>query len=172
MTAAACLPRTDQTAIEATLKQRARRLALPQPAPDYGRAMEVLVCRLGAEEFALELRLLQGVFRAHSLTPVPCTPAVVAGLINLRGEVVTVLDLAAALGLVAADRREVLLAETSRVRVGLLVDEALEVRWIAMDGLQRGFAGTDFVRGIDNARTVLLDLEALLTDERFEVAGA
>jgi purine-binding chemotaxis protein CheW len=171
MTVATCLPGADQTLIDATLKQRARRLAVAQLASDYGRAMEVLVCRVGAEEFALELRLLQGVFRAHSLTPVPCTPAFVAGLINLRGEVVTVLDLAAALGLVASDRREVLLAETSRVRVGLLVDEALEVRWIAMDGLHRSFAGSDFVRGIDNARTVLLDLESLLTDERFEVAA-
>jgi purine-binding chemotaxis protein CheW len=132
--------------------------------------MEVLVCRLGSEEYALELRLLHGVFRAAGLTLVPCTPRFVAGLLNLRGEILTVLDLAAALGLEGSDRREVLLVDTERARVGLVVDEVLGVRWIALDALDRALAGSDFTRGIAEARTVLLDLEALLADPRFEFA--
>jgi len=169
LTGVALPPLDDQAAIDARLNDSARRLARVYPADDHGRAIEVLVCRLGAEEFALELRLLNGVFRANKLTLVPCTPAFVAGLLNLRGEIVTVLDLASVLGVIAVDRREVVLVETPRVRVGLLVDEALGVRWIGLDALERALAGTDFVRGIADARTVVLDLEALLVDARFEL---
>jgi chemotaxis signal transduction protein len=73
-----------------------------------------------------------------------------------------------AMGLSGSDHREVLLAETPRVRVGLLVDEVLGVRRIALDSLDRALAGSDSTRGIAEARTVLLDLEALLADRRFE----
>jgi purine-binding chemotaxis protein CheW len=159
----------DQAAVDAVLGARARSLATVVPVEDRARAIEVLVCRLGSEEFAVELRLLNGVFRADGLTKVPCAPPFVAGVLNLRGEIVTVLDLAVVVGLIASDRREVLLAETPHVRVGLLVDEALGVRWIGLDALEAAPNGTDFVRGIADARTTVVDLEVLLTDRRFEL---
>jgi purine-binding chemotaxis protein CheW len=152
----------------ARLSDRARQLAEVPRTRDDSRAIEVLVCRLGSEEYAVELRLLHEVVPASGLTPVPCTPPFVAGLLNLRGEILTVLDLAAALGLTAAGQREVLLVETPRVRVGLLVGEVLGVRMIALESLDRALAGSDFTRGIAEATTVLLDLEALLADGRFE----
>src|ERR1700730_6914674 len=126
------IPVGEQAAIDARLSDRARQLAeVPHPADD-SRTIEVLVCRLGVEEYAMELRLLHGVYPPVGLTPVPCTPPFVAGLLNLRGEILTVLDLAAALGLTDSNQREVLLAETPRVRVGLLVDEVLGGRRIAL----------------------------------------
>jgi purine-binding chemotaxis protein CheW len=159
--------RADQAAIDATLSERARRLAeLPRPADDT-RALEVVVCRLGAEEFAIELRLLRGVVPALGLTPVPCTPPFVAGLLNLRGEILTVLDLAATLDLPGSDGREVLVAETERVRVGLLVGDVLGVRKIGLGSFNPSLAGSTFTRGIADASTVLLDLDALLADGRF-----
>ncbi|MDQ6670918.1 MAG: chemotaxis protein CheW [Chloroflexota bacterium] len=159
----------DQAAIDAGLAGAARRLAeVPRPADD-SRMIEVLVCRLGAEEYALELRLLHGVHAAVGLTPVPCTAPCVAGLLNLRGELLTVLDLAAVLGLPGSQRREVLIADTQQVRVGLLVGEVVGVRRIGLDGLDRALSGSAFTRGIANAGTVLLDLAALLADGRFEL---
>ncbi|HLZ28785.1 MAG TPA: chemotaxis protein CheW [Chloroflexota bacterium] len=229
----------EQAAIDTRLNDRARRLAEVPPAADASRAIEVLVCRLGSEEYAIELRLLHGVYPAIGLTPVPCTPPFVAGLLNLRGEILTVLDLAAAIGLrltlsahppsgaaevhlrntlsaqppsgaaevhlrntlsapppsgaaevhlrntlsahpssgaaevhltgaERSEQRDVILAETQLVRVGLLVDEVLGVRRIALDSLDRALTGGESTRGIAEARTVLLDLEALLADRRFE----
>jgi purine-binding chemotaxis protein CheW len=173
----ALIPLAEQAEIDARLNDRARRLAEVPPTVDASGAIEVLVCRLGVEEYALELRLLHGVYPATGLTPVPCTPPFVAGLLNLRGEILTVLDLAAAMGLPGFERREqpeqheVLLADTQRVRVGLLVDEVLGVRWIALDSLDRALTGGESTRGIAEARTVLLDLEALLADQRFGKEG-
>jgi purine-binding chemotaxis protein CheW len=133
----------------------------------------VLRVRLGSEQYAVELRLLRAVQRATGLTPVPCTPPHVAGILNVRGEVVTVLALAAALGLRDAgpppEDAQVLLVELPQVRTGLLVDEVLGVQRLARDRLDRALSGSDFVAGIAEAHTVFLDLERLLGSGRFDV---
>src|SRR5207237_1204735 len=82
-----------------------------------GQPVDVLVARVRGEEYALELRRLTGVQPLLGLTPVPGTPAHVAGLVNVRGEVHTVLDLGATLDLVG----ERAVGEASRV---LLVETA------------------------------------------------
>src|SRR5262245_56247170 len=89
----------DRGRIEATLRTRARQLAQRPVDEDAGATTEVLTFRLGDETYAAGLRQLAAVQSARGLTPVPCAPAYVAGLLNVRGEVVSVLDLAGALEL-------------------------------------------------------------------------
>jgi purine-binding chemotaxis protein CheW len=156
------------------LAERARQLAqAPFQAVD-GAQVEVLLCRLRSEYYAIELRLLRAVHPVKGLTAVPCTPPWVAGILNIRGEVVTVLDLATALGLAgppsADEGAQVLLAELPDLRVGLLVDEVLGVHGVALDKLDRPLSGSDFARGVAEATIVVLNLEQLLSAERFAVA--
>ena len=128
--------------------------------------------RLHSEYYAVELRLLRAVQHAHGLTPIPCTPPFIAGVLNVRGEVVTVLALDVALGLIAAraerqnlpPEARVLLAEYQQAPVGLLVDEVFGMERIALQSLEQGLGGKDYVQGIADARTMLLDLEQFLTD--------
>jgi purine-binding chemotaxis protein CheW len=159
---------------ERTLRDRARRLADRPNADVSGEEIEVLVFRLRDEQYAVDLSRLRSVHRTRGLTPVPCTPPFVAGILNVRGEVHSVLDLATALGLsaeqTAAADAQVLLVELPRGRVGLLVDTVLGVERLATDRLDRALSGREFARGVDAARTTFLDLEQLLTEERFAVA--
>jgi purine-binding chemotaxis protein CheW len=104
---------------------------------------------------------------------VPGTPAYVAGLINVRGEVHTVLDLGATLDLVGeravGGASRVLLVEIADGQVGLLVDEVVGVRRLAAAQLTRSLSGRELARGIAGGRTVLLDLDNLLGGDRLEV---
>src|SRR5437870_13668818 len=86
-------PRRD-SATEAVLRRRAEQLAKLPISPDAGDEVEILACRLGGERCAVETRHLRSVQWASGITPVPCTPEFVAGIVSVRGEVVTVLDLA------------------------------------------------------------------------------
>ena len=159
--------------VERTLQERARQYARALSQVEVGPRAEVLLFRVREEQYAAESRLLRAVHRAKGLTPVPCTPPHVAGILNVRGEVVTVLDLAVALDLSGSpelsDSAQVLLVELPQVRVGLLIDEVLGVRQLSLDGLDRALSGRDFARGVAEARIVFLDLEQLLSGGRFDV---
>src|SRR5712691_10318713 len=86
---------------EQVLKRRAEQLAKLPLVADAGDEVEVLVCSLGGERYAVETRHLRAVQWASGITPVPCTPAFVVGIVSVRGEIVTLLDLASMIGLSA-----------------------------------------------------------------------
>jgi purine-binding chemotaxis protein CheW len=117
----------------------------------------------------------------RGITPVPCTPGYVIGIVSVRGEIVTLLDLATMIGLTTAptsgsnnnesgQTRPVLLLGLPGQRSGLLVDELLGVERWNLDRLQPSLSGREFARGVGPANTVLLDLEHLFDSGRFNVA--
>jgi purine-binding chemotaxis protein CheW len=163
-------PPTDLAVI---LAERTRGYAHVPPTVDAGTHVEVMLFRLGDEQYAVESRLLRSVQHTRGLAAVPCTPSHVAGILNVRGDIVTVLDLGIALGLAGAsrevERAGVLLVELAQLRVGLLVAEVLGVRDLPLDGLDRSLSGREFVRGIAESHILLLDLERLLASGRFDV---
>lgn len=156
-----------------TLQERAQRLARLPQATERDAQTEVLVFRLGDEHYAIALRLLRLIQRATGLTPVPCTPAYIAGMLNVRGDVLTVIDLQAALGVpgptTPPEHGQVLLAEVGRVRVGLRVDEVLGIRGFALEHLDPPLGSKDYAQGIAEASIVVLDLERILAADRFAV---
>jgi purine-binding chemotaxis protein CheW len=159
--------------VEETLRERARQLAqLPAQIADGAEDL-VLVFRLRDERYAIAVSHLRSVQHAQGLTPVPCTPPFVAGMVNVHGDVVSVLDLAVALGLPGATSPDagtsVLLAECAHGCVGLLADEVLGIERLALNRLDRSLSGRDFVGGVAGANTTLLNLEQLLADGRFDV---
>ena len=161
---------------EAVLRRRAEQLAQLPIAPDVGDEVEVLACQMGDERYAVETRHLRAVQWIPSVTPVPCTPAFVLGIVSVRGEIVTLLDLSTMIGLrpspVAPSGDTpipVLLLGLPGMRAGLVVDEVLGVERLKLDALQAAPSGRDFVRGIGPRDTVLLDLEALFASGRFNV---
>lgn len=80
--------------------------------------------------FGVSVNEVQEVIRFQEMTRVPTAPAVVSGLINLRGQIVTAIDLRARLGLTPApdDRRPMnVVIRTDDTAVSLLVDEIGDV---------------------------------------------
>jgi purine-binding chemotaxis protein CheW len=162
-------------AAEAVLKRRAEQLAKLPLSPDVGDEVEVLACRMGSERYAVETRHLRAVQWASSVTPVPCTPAFVLGILSVRGEMVTLLDLATMISLRGAppsvsEAVPVLLLGLPGMRAGLVVEEVLGVERMKLDALQPAPSGREFVRGIGPQETILLDLEALFASGRFTVS--
>lgn len=166
-------------AVEAVLKLRAEQLAKLSVVSDASEEIEVIVCRLGAEHYAVESRHLRAVQWASSVTPVPCTPSYVIGIVSVRGEIVTLLDLASMIGLTSAPAaaatnpglaRPVLLLGLTGQRSGLVVDEVLGVQRLQLEHLQPSLSGREFARGVGPDNTVLLDLENLFASGRFNIS--
>lgn len=148
-------------------------LALTPRAPAAPeRREEWLTFRLGAEEYALEVRQVREILKAPAVTEVPRAPAHVLGVIMVRGEVVTVFDPRRGLGLPpAAPGRaaRVLVCEVDGEACGLLVDAVSQVVRLPASRVEQRpggvGAGSDAVLalGRDGARLfILVDLAALV----------
>jgi len=92
---------------------------------------ECVTFRLGDQWFGLPVTRVQEVLPAQRLAPVPLAPDEIAGLLNLRGHIVTVLDVRARLGLpvVARDTMNVVINDGDEL-VSLLVDEVGDVDFV------------------------------------------
>lgn len=127
---------------------------------------------LGGQEYGLPILQVQEVLRLLPIEPVPGAPVIVPGVINLRGQVVAVIDLRLHLKLPAtaasADTRIVVVAHDGET-FGLLVDRIGEVSKIALaaikpvpalhqNGNRYGFAG---MVSRDHRLLTLLDVGAL-----------
>jgi purine-binding chemotaxis protein CheW len=94
-------------------------------------APEVLLFDVGGQRFAVPLGAVREVFNLGPLTPVPTAPGAVAGVTNLRGQVVPVLDLALLLEVGLHRLRlgdPAVLVEADGVRAALLVERVVGIR--------------------------------------------
>lgn len=92
--------------------------------------IELLAFRLGEDRFCVDVAVVRELRSWSRPTPLPHAPAFLAGVINLRGTILPVLDLAVRLGLspVAADNRNVIVvAEITGQSVGLIVDAVSDI---------------------------------------------
>jgi purine-binding chemotaxis protein CheW len=132
--------------------------------------------RVGAGNYVLPASTVLEMETFTGATPIPGAPPHVAGLVQIRGKVIAVVDLRARFGMPAAelalDNRVVVIDHAGR-RVGLLVDSAREVAQLAADAFRpppevvaeqaRGFVKA--VAEVDKRLVMLLDPSHVLTQE-------
>lgn len=159
------------------LQERARNLARADAEAEKGEGIQVVAFALNGESYAVEVGFVRGINPLEDLTPVPCTPDFVAGVVNLRGRILSVIDLHRLIGLEgvpAGEGAEVISISAAGLEVGLLVSRTYGVRALALDELDPALPTTarmalEYTRGVTPDMLVLLDLEALLGDERVVV---
>ncbi len=151
----------------------------------YGDNALTLGCfEVGGQVYALDVSLLREVVRWQPVTPLPDGPTLIEGVIDLRGDVVPVVDLGRALGGSPVDpalRARIAITEVDGLVVGLAVDAALEVFPVDAASLEQPpellrSAGCDLVRAVlrrpGQAPILVLSLERLIESVRGSAAAA
>ncbi len=159
------------------LQSRALALAAVPDGGPRGETLEAVEFELAGESYAIALAQVREVSPLHDLTPVPGTPAFVLGIINLRGEIRTVIDLKKFFDLPDAgltQLNQILLLEHEDLQLGILADTIRGVRHIPLADLQPALPTltdlrADYLRGVTGDRLVVLDAAKLLTDPRLLV---
>ena len=107
-------------------RERAKKLAAENaPRDSGGESLELLEFLLGKERYAVETAFVGEVFPPGEITPVPCTPPFVAGVVNLRGRIVPVVDLKILFGIRSAGEKRgarIVLLQSGGAEMGLLTD--------------------------------------------------
>lgn len=162
---------------QAILRARARALARPPQDGAVRAGLELLEFRLGQECYGIETRHVSQVVPLGDLTPVPCTPAFVLGIVNVRGRITPVIDIKKFFGLPdrgLTDLHQVILVRGNDLELGLLADAIVGIRSVALASLQPSLATlsgrrADYLKGVSAERLVVLDLDRMLADPQIIV---
>ena len=134
--------------------------------------------KLGEETYGINVMQVQEVLRHTEIAPVPGAPDYVLGIINLRGNVVTVIDTRSRFGLPSSDisdNTRIVIIESDDQVVGILVDSVAEVVYLRSSEVDSApNVGTEesakFIQGVSNRDgqlLILVDLNKLLNDEEW-----
>lgn len=159
------------------LRERARELAREPVRPTREPMTDVVEFRLAGERYAIETAHLREVQPLRDLTPVPCTPPFVSGIVSVRGRILTVIDLKTFFDLPASglhDLHQVLIAQAADMELGILVDSVtghLSVPASALHSPPPTLTGirAEFLKGVTGDRLAVLDAGRILGDPRILV---
>ena len=155
------------------LKDRAKVLARrAEEKTPAEKQYEVLEFLLAYERYAIETRYVREVYPLKDLTPVPCTPKFVLGVINVRGQILSVIDIKKFFDLPEkglTDLNKVIIVNSDSMQLGVLADVILGVREIAEEDIQPSLPTLTGIRaeyliGVAKERLVVLDARKLLSD--------
>ncbi len=144
--------------------------------------IQLVTFRLQEETYGINVMQVQEVLRVSEIAPVPGAPSYVLGIINLRGNVVTVIDTRSRFGLPPTeidDASRIVIIESDKQVVGILVDsvaEVVELRTSDVDSAPNvgNEESSRYIQGVasrDDDLLILVDLNKLLTDEEWAEVG-
>jgi len=139
--------------------------------------VELLEFRLAQETYAVEHRWVVEASPFKELTPLPCTPPFIRGVINLRGRILPVLDLKRFFDLPEkgiTDLHRIIFVRGNEMEFGLLADSVTGVQVLPERMLQPSLPTltgirADYLKGVTAGRLVVLDLQRIFTDPRILV---
>ena len=139
--------------------------------------LEVVEFLLAAEHYGIELTNIREIHALSEFTPVPGTPAFVLGLTNVRGQILSLIDIKKLFDLPErglTDLNKVIVVRTHQMELGILADAVLGVRTIAPSEFQTSLPTltgirAEYLKGITKDPLVILDVEKILSDGKIVV---
>lgn len=160
------------------LKNRAKSLAqIFEAAPETGAYLDVTTFLLSGVTYAIELTHIRDVYSLKELTPIPCTPPFVAGIVNVRGQILPVIDLKTIFDLPPdhqTELKKIIILHSDQTELAILADAIVGIRSIPVAGIQAPLtAATDtrggYIKGITNDPLIIIDPVKILADPQLVV---
>lgn len=161
------------------LRARARSLAAHGQAENVAphQRLQLVEFILGSEHYAIESGHIREILPLSEFTPLPCTPAFVLGLVNLRGQLLSIINIKRLFDLPEkglTDLNQVIIVQGRQMEVGILADAILGVGSVAVEELHPSLPTltgirAEYLKGITKDLRVVLDIENILADRRLIV---
>jgi purine-binding chemotaxis protein CheW len=139
------------------------------------KARQIVVFKLGQEEYGLSIGQIKEVVLTPVITRMPCTQSYVRGVANIRGTVIAMLDLEEKFGLKAADastdgrNHYTLVINSNELKIGILVRDVPNTLSISSDAIEQMFSAdndSSYITGI-----VKLDMRLIIMIDIFKVVN-
>ena len=156
------------------LEERAKEYSKVFESDEQNRAsIEIVEFILAKERYGIETKFVGEVLQIKDLTPVPCTPSFILGIINLRGKIISVIDLKKFFGMPdkgISDLNKVIIVQNEVMEFGILADLIPGVSKISTDELQTELSsldgiGKEFFKGLSKNGTIVLNVGKILSNK-------
>ncbi|MCX7970950.1 MAG: chemotaxis protein CheW [Negativicutes bacterium] len=144
--------------------------------------LQLVICRIGREEYGLPIMAVQEINRLLSVTRMPQMPDFMEGIINLRGKIIPVVDLRKRFGMPADEHDEntrIVVIDVAGRTTGVIVDAVNEVIRLTTADVEpappAAVSGVNFISGIckvDERLIILLDVTRLFSEQENEALAA
>jgi len=132
---------------------------------------------LAAETYGLESAFVREVYPLKDFTFIPGVPAFVLGIVNVRGQILSIIDLKKFFDLPEqglGQLNKLIILRNEQMELAILADDILGARSIELEALQAApptvsGIGAGYLRGVTAGRVVILDAQKLLNDEQIVV---
>ena len=146
---------------------------------DHGSNAQIVSFRLANEEYGVDIMRVQEIILTGQITQMPQVPDYICGLINLRGNVIPIVDLRKRFGLAVAKNDEntrIIVVNVANKTIGIVVDAVNEVLRISGEQTEpppSSIVGIDhaYIKGLvkfDDKLLILLDIDNVLSQEEHE----
>jgi purine-binding chemotaxis protein CheW len=136
--------------------------------------IQVVSFKLGSEEYGVNIAQVQEINRMVAITHVPRAPQFMEGVINLRGQLIPIIDLRTRFGMPRAEHTKntrIVVTEIGAKRVGMVVDSVSEVLRLPTEQIEDApemitGVDTEYIRGvgkIEDRLIILLDLARIIS---------
>lgn len=160
------------------LKARAQALAVEKEddtaLKEY---IEIVVFGLASETYGIESTFIREVYPLKDFTTLPGTPSFVLGIVNVRGQIISVIDLKKFFNLPEkslGELNKIIIISNERMEFGILADIIHTTRSIPIEEIQTppvstNGIGAGYLRGITSDHVIILDAERILEDKKIIV---
>lgn len=136
--------------------------------------LQVVIFGLGSEEYGVDISSLREIIRMVEITRIPKLPGFIEGVINLRGQTTTVIDLRKRFDMDPAltDSSRIIIVDLKGESIGMIVDSVSEVKSISLDDIDsvpsiKDTRTQEYLKGIiklGERIIILLDHEKILSE--------
>ncbi len=159
------------------LRERARQISREPEREEIREYLEVTEFQLAYEKYAIESEYIREVHSLKDFTPIPCTPAFVFGIINVRGKIISVIDFKKFFDLPEKglpDFNKVIILQSWENEFGILADSIIGTRSIPINKIQPSLptltgVREEYLKGVFEDRIVVLDAQRILSDKKIIV---
>ncbi|NJD23407.1 MAG: purine-binding chemotaxis protein CheW [Melioribacter sp.] len=157
------------------LKARAQTLAVEiKDVTTKKDFIEIMEFSLASETYGIETAFIREVYPLKDFSPLPGTPPFVLGIINVRGQIISIVDLKKFFNLPEkglGELNKVIIVQNEQMEFGILADAIQGTCSVPLDAIQNSLVptieiGTGYLRGVTSDHTIILDAEKILSDEK------
>lgn len=158
---------------QAILRERAKLIAQQDTDQDEEIYEQYIRFKLGLTElYGIPYQYAEKILPAAKVTQVPCTPPIIAGIVNYRGELLTVLDLKQIFGAKQDDNLNeswIIIVKAGTAKAGLIIDEIEDNDEFVPAKLTSPLGNNGYIQGVHAGKVVILNIGSILTDSSLQI---